>query len=55
MAGLEAVVERIQNLHDKHLAAHHVVNSLIHHNIALLQWRSCPHREVLSQNHPTRL
>jgi hypothetical protein len=27
MAGLEAVVERIQNLHDNHLATQHVVNS----------------------------
>jgi hypothetical protein len=34
MAGLEAVVERIQKLRDNHLAAHHVVNSFVRHNIA---------------------
>jgi hypothetical protein len=55
MAGLEAAVERIQNHHDERLAAHHVVNSFIRHDIALLQRCSCPHWEVLSQNHPTRL
>jgi hypothetical protein len=55
MASLEATLERIQNLHDNHLAAHHVVNSSIRHNIASLQRRSCPHWEVLSRNHPTRL
>jgi hypothetical protein len=54
-AGLEAAVERIQNLQDLHLAAHHMVNSYVRHNIAPLQRRSCPHWEVLSQNHPTRL
>jgi hypothetical protein len=32
-----------------------VVNNFVCHNIALLQRRSCPHWEVLSQNHPTRL
>jgi hypothetical protein len=48
-------VERIQNLRHLHLAAHHVVNSCIRHNIVPLQWCSCPHCEVLSQNHPTRL
>jgi hypothetical protein len=55
MVGLEAPMERIQNLHDNHLAAHHVVNSVVHHDITPLQWLSCPHWEVLSQNHPTRL
>jgi hypothetical protein len=55
MTGLEAALERIQNLRDNRLAAHHVVNSFICHGIALLQWRSYPHWEVLSQNHPTRL
>jgi hypothetical protein len=55
MANQEAAVERIQNLRDNHLAAHHMVNSLVCHNIVPLQWRSCPHWEVLSQNHPTRL
>jgi hypothetical protein len=55
MAGLEAAIERIQNLCDNHLAAHHVVNSFIRHNIAPLQQRSCPHWEVFSRNHPTRL
>jgi hypothetical protein len=54
MAGLEAAVERIRNLRNNHLAAHHVVNSFVHHNIALLLRRSCPHWEVLSRNHPTR-
>jgi hypothetical protein len=29
MAGLEVAVERIQNLHDNHLVAHHVVNSFV--------------------------
>jgi hypothetical protein len=37
MAGLEATVERIQLLRDLHLAAHHVLNSFIRHNIMLLQ------------------
>jgi hypothetical protein len=55
IAGLEAAVERIQNLRDNHLAAHHVVNSFVCHSIAPLQRRSCPHWEVLSWNHPTRL
>jgi hypothetical protein len=55
MAGLEAAIERIQNLCDNHLAAHHVVNSFVRHNIGPLQRRSCPHWEVLSQNHPMRL
>jgi hypothetical protein len=55
MASLEAVVERIQNLCNNRLAAHHVVNSFIRHDIAPLQLRSCPHWEVLSQNHPMRL
>jgi hypothetical protein len=55
MVGLEAAMERIQNLRDNHLAAHHVVNSFVCHNIAPLQWRSCPHWEVLSRNHLTRL
>jgi hypothetical protein len=55
MAGLEAIVERIQSLRDNHLAAHHMVNSFVHHNIAPLQRRSCPHWEVLSRNHPIRL
>jgi hypothetical protein len=55
MADLEATVGRIQNLHDNHHAAHHVVNSFVHHNIMSLQSRSCPHSDVLSQNHPTRL
>jgi hypothetical protein len=55
MAGLEATVERIQLLRDLHLAAHHVLNSFIRHNIMLLQQRSCPHWEVLCRNHPTRL
>jgi hypothetical protein len=32
-----------------------VVNSFVHHNIAPLQQRSCPHWEVVSRNHPTRL
>jgi hypothetical protein len=36
MAGLEAAVERIENLHDNQLAAHHVVNSFVRHNIAPL-------------------
>jgi hypothetical protein len=52
---LEAGVERIQNLHDNHLVAHQMVNSFVCHNIALLQWCSCPHWEVLSRNHLTRL
>jgi hypothetical protein len=43
MAGVEAAVERIQNLRDNNLAAHHVVNSFVRHNITLLQWRSYPH------------
>jgi hypothetical protein len=43
MASPEAAVERIQNHGDNHLAAHHVVNSFVHHNIMLLQWRSYPH------------
>jgi hypothetical protein len=55
MAGLEAAIERIQNLRDNHLAAHHMVKSFVRHNILLLQWRSCPHWEVLSRNHPMRL
>jgi hypothetical protein len=55
MAVLEAAVERIQNLCDNHLAAHHMVNSFVRHNITSLQRRSCPHWEVLSRNHPTRL
>jgi hypothetical protein len=55
MAGLEAAVERIQNLQDAHLAAHHVVNSYVLHNIVPLQRSSCPHWEVLSRNHPMRL
>jgi hypothetical protein len=55
MTSLEAIVERIQNLRDNHLAAQHMVNSFVHHKIAPLQWRSCPHWEVLSRNHPTRL
>jgi hypothetical protein len=55
MAGLEAAVERIQNLHDNHLAAHHVMNSFVRHNIAPLQRCSCPHWEVLSRNHLMRL
>jgi hypothetical protein len=55
MDGLEAAMERIQNLQDEHLAAHHLVNSYVCHNIAQLQRCSCPHWEVLSQNHPTRL
>jgi hypothetical protein len=55
MAGLEAAVERIQNLHDNHLVAHHMVYSFVCHDIASLHWWSCPHWEVLSQNHPTRL
>jgi hypothetical protein len=55
MASLEDAVERIQNLRDAHLAAHHVVNSYVCHNIAPLQRRSLPHWEVLSRNHPTRL
>jgi hypothetical protein len=36
MASLEAIVEKIQNLRDEHLATHHVVNSYIRHNIAPL-------------------
>jgi hypothetical protein len=52
MADLEAAVERIQNLHDNHLAAHHMVNSFVCHNIAQLKRHSCPHWEVLSRNHP---
>jgi hypothetical protein len=36
MAGLEAAVERIQNLHDDHVAAHHVVNTFVRHNNAPL-------------------
>jgi hypothetical protein len=55
MAGLEAAVERIQQLQDLHIAAHHMVNSFLHHNIVPLQRRSCPHWEVLSQNHPMGL
>jgi hypothetical protein len=55
MASLEATVERIQNLHDNHLAAHHAVNSFVCHDIAPLQRHSYPHWEVLSQNHPKRL
>jgi hypothetical protein len=55
MAGLEAAVERIESLRDNHLAAHHVVNSFVHHNIVPLQRRSYPHWEVLFRNHPTRL
>jgi hypothetical protein len=55
MARLEAIVERIQQLQDLHLAAHHVVNSFLRHNIAPLQQRSCPHWEVLSREHLTRL
>jgi hypothetical protein len=55
MVVLEAAVERIQNLYDNHLAAHHVVNSFVRHNITPLQRRSCPHWEVLSRNHPMRL
>jgi hypothetical protein len=55
MAGLEAAVERIQNLHDNHLATHHMVNSFVRHDIMLLQWHSCRHWEVLSQNHLTSL
>jgi hypothetical protein len=42
MAGLEAVVERIQQLCNLGLAARHVVNSFVHHNIPPLQRRSCP-------------
>jgi hypothetical protein len=55
MAGIAAAVERIQNLHDNHLATHHVVNSFVRHNIAPLQRRSYTHWEVLSRNHLTRL
>jgi hypothetical protein len=51
MAGLESTVERIQNLRDNH----HVVDSFVRYNIAPLQQRSCPHWEVLSRNHLTRL
>jgi hypothetical protein len=36
MAGLEAAVERIQNLRDDHVAAHHVVNTFVRHNNAPL-------------------
>jgi hypothetical protein len=54
-ADLEAAVGRIHNLRGLHLAAHHVVNSYVRHNIALVKQRSCPHWEVLSRNHPTRL
>jgi hypothetical protein len=54
MASLEAAIERIQNLRDNHLAAHHVVNSFVANNIAPLQRCSFPHWEVLSQNHPMR-
>jgi hypothetical protein len=35
--GMEAAVERIQNLRNNHLAAHHMVNSFVCHNIAPLQ------------------
>jgi hypothetical protein len=55
MAGLEAAVERIQNLRDNHLATHHMVNSFVRHDIVPLQRHSCPHWEVLSWNHPTSL
>jgi hypothetical protein len=55
MASLEAAVERIQQLRDLRLAAHHVVNSYLCHYIAPLQQRSCLHWEVLSWVHPTRL
>jgi hypothetical protein len=55
MASLEAAVERIQNICNNRLAAHHVLNSFVRHNIMPLQWRSCPHWEVLSRNHQTRL
>jgi hypothetical protein len=34
--GLEAAVERIQNLRDLHLAVHHMVHSYIRHNITPL-------------------
>jgi hypothetical protein len=43
MADLEAAMERIQNLCEEHIAAHHMVNSFIRHNIVPLQWCSCPH------------
>jgi hypothetical protein len=36
MASLEAAVERIQNLRINHLAANHVVNSFVCHNIVPL-------------------
>jgi hypothetical protein len=49
--GLEATVERIQQPRDLHLAAHHVVHSFLYHNIVPLQRRSCPHWEMLSQEH----
>jgi hypothetical protein len=55
MVGLEAIVESIQNIQEEHHAAHHGMNSYVRHNIAPLQWRSCPHWDMLSQNHPTRL
>jgi hypothetical protein len=55
MAGLEAAVERIQQLWNLHLVAHHVVNSFLHYNIVPLGRHSFPHWEVLSREHPTRM
>jgi hypothetical protein len=42
MTGLEAAVERIQQLRGLGLAADHMVNSFVRHNIAPLQRHSCP-------------
>jgi hypothetical protein len=55
MVGLEATVERIQQLHGLGLATHHVVNSFVRHNIAPLERRSCPFWTVLTREHRTRL
>jgi hypothetical protein len=43
MVGLEAMVERVQQLHNLRLIAHHVVNLYLCQNIAPLQRRSFPH------------
>jgi hypothetical protein len=55
MASLEATMERIQQLRGLGLAAHHVVNSFLRHNIASLQQCSCLFWAVLTQEHETKL
>jgi hypothetical protein len=55
MAGLEAALEKIQQLHDHGLTAQHMVNSYKRNSIAPLQPCSSPFWTVLNREHPTRL